>query len=203
MFYFFPSVLFFFFAKFIHVCTSTSMLRFPSIYLFPGPKYGNVFVSDPPRYLVFAPRSSPFARNSNPDVPLRPVFGEQSSKAIPNAPIPPPLCSTTTNDTNDKPRHAGTSIPAEVLTPLVEALLLALKDTPRVCSKACFALHNFGDQFEESRDADTNALSPYLTALVQELLVATQRDDGELLREEQREKSGTGNIVLFVPPMFL
>ncbi|CAN0461764.1 unnamed protein product, partial [Hapterophycus canaliculatus] len=73
----------------------------------------------------------------------------------------------------------GTSIPAEVLTPLVEALLLALKDTPRVCSKACFALHNFGDQFEESRDTDSNALSPYLTALVQELLVATQRDDGE------------------------
>lgn len=72
----------------------------------------------------------------------------------------------------------GPSIPGEVLTPLVEALLLALKDTPRVCSKACFALHNFGDQFEESRDADSNQLSPYLTALVQELLLATQRDDG-------------------------
>ncbi|CAM9411941.1 unnamed protein product [Ectocarpus sp. 6 AP-2014] len=72
----------------------------------------------------------------------------------------------------------GPSIPADVLTPLVEALLLALKDTPRVCSKACFALHNFGDQFEDSRDAETNALSPYLTALVQELLLATQRDDG-------------------------
>lgn len=76
---------------------------------------------------------------------------------------------------------AGPSIPADVLTPLVEALLLALKDTPRVCSKACFALHNFGDQFEDSRDAETNALSPYLTALVQELLLATQRDDGERL----------------------
>lgn len=72
----------------------------------------------------------------------------------------------------------GPSIPGEVLTPLVEALLLALKDTPRVCSKACFALHNFGDQFEESRDAESNQLSPYLTALVQELLLATQRDDG-------------------------
>lgn len=74
----------------------------------------------------------------------------------------------------------GSSIPGEVLTPLVEALLLALKDTPRVCSKACFALHNFGDQFEDTRDADSNALSPYLTALVQELLLATQREDGGL-----------------------
>ncbi|CAN0522509.1 unnamed protein product, partial [Laminaria digitata] len=73
----------------------------------------------------------------------------------------------------------GPSIPAEALTPLVEALLQALKDSPRVCSKACFALHNFGDQFEDTRDEDSNALSPYLSALVHELLLATQRDDGE------------------------
>lgn len=75
----------------------------------------------------------------------------------------------------------GPSIPAEVLTPLVEALLAALSDTPRVCSKACFALHNFGDQFEDTRDEESNALSPYLTALVQGLLVAMQRDDGGLI----------------------
>lgn len=80
----------------------------------------------------------------------------------------------------------GSSIPGEVLTPLVEALLLALKDTPRVCSKACFALHNFGDQFEDTRDADSNALSPYLTALVQELLLATQREDGGLVWVKSR-----------------
>lgn len=73
----------------------------------------------------------------------------------------------------------GPSIPAEALTPLVEALLLALKDSPRVCSKACFALHNFGDQFEDTRDEESNALSPYLSALVHELLLATQREDGE------------------------
>eukprot|EP00904_Undaria_pinnatifida_P013666 jgi/Undpi1/942/HiC_scaffold_10.g04406.m1 len=72
----------------------------------------------------------------------------------------------------------GPSIPAEALTPLVEALLLALKDSPRVCSKACFALHNFGDQFEDTRDEESNALSPYLSALVHELLLATQREDG-------------------------
>lgn len=84
----------------------------------------------------------------------------------------------------------GPSIPAEVLTPLVEALLLALKDTPRVCSKACFALHNFGDQFEETRDNETNALSPYLTALVQELLLAMRREDGGSSAKSSRVASG-------------
>ena len=73
----------------------------------------------------------------------------------------------------------GPSIPADALNHLVEALLMALKDSPRVCSKACFALHNFGEQFEDTREADSNHLSPYLQALVQELLMATQRDDGE------------------------
>ncbi|CAM9580768.1 unnamed protein product [Ascophyllum nodosum] len=71
----------------------------------------------------------------------------------------------------------GPSIPADALNHLVEALLMALKDSPRVCSKACFALHNFGEQFEDTREADSNHLSPYLQALVQELLMATQRDD--------------------------
>lgn len=75
----------------------------------------------------------------------------------------------------------GQSIPAEALEPLVNALLAALDDSPRVCSKACFALHNFGDQFEETRDAESNALSPYLSHLVQKLLMATQRDDSEWL----------------------
>lgn len=75
----------------------------------------------------------------------------------------------------------GQSIPAEALDPLVRALLAALEDSPRVCSKACFALHNFGDQFEDSRDAESNALSPYLSELVQKLLMATQREDSESL----------------------
>lgn len=73
----------------------------------------------------------------------------------------------------------GQSIPAEALKPLVTALLAALDDSPRVCSKACFALHNFGDQFEDSRDNDSNLLSPYLSHLVQKLLLSTQRDDRE------------------------
>lgn len=91
----------------------------------------------------------------------------------------------------------GPSIPGEVLTPLVEALLLALKDTPRVCSKACFALHNFGDQFEETRDAESNALSPYLTALVQELLLATQREDGGLGLVGLDRVEGFGGVVFY------
>lgn len=47
--------------------------------------------------------------------------------------------------------------------------------------KACFALHNFGEQFEGQRDVDSNALSPYLSPLVQKLLMATQREDGRWL----------------------
>ncbi|CAM9669741.1 unnamed protein product, partial [Discosporangium mesarthrocarpum] len=72
----------------------------------------------------------------------------------------------------------GPSIPNEVLTPLVEALLLALDDSPSVCSKACFALHNFGEQFEGGKDEPTNALSAYLSPLVQKLLMVVQKDDG-------------------------
>lgn len=75
----------------------------------------------------------------------------------------------------------GPSIPTDALNPLVEALLSALKDSPTVCSKACFALHNFGEQFEVNRDADSNALSPYFGPLVQELLVAIRREDGGLV----------------------
>lgn len=75
----------------------------------------------------------------------------------------------------------GQSIPPEALEPLVTALLAALDDSPRVCSKACFALHNFGEQFEDTKDAESNALSPYLSHLVQKLLMATQREDSELI----------------------
>lgn len=89
----------------------------------------------------------------------------------------------------------GPSIPADALTPLVEALHNALKDSPRVCSKACFALHNFGDQFEDSRDADSNHLSPYLKPLVQELLMATQREDGEKEDGRSRLRVFCGSMV--------
>lgn len=73
----------------------------------------------------------------------------------------------------------GPSIPQVAITPLVEALLVALDDSPSVCSKACYALHSFGEQFEDARDEETNQLSQYLSALVQKLLMATQREDGE------------------------
>lgn len=91
----------------------------------------------------------------------------------------------------------GPSIPADSLPSLVGALLQALKDSPRVCSKACFALHNFGDQFEGTRDAETNALSPYLSPLVHELLLATQREDGGFLVVWRMGGEGGGGVYSF------
>jgi importin subunit beta-1 len=69
------------------------------------------------------------------------------------------------------------SIPEAVVPQLVQHLIIALEDSARVCSRACYALHMFGEAFEPNRDDATNALSPYFTAVVQKLLGVMNRED--------------------------
>ncbi len=69
------------------------------------------------------------------------------------------------------------SIPEQVVPKLMENLVLALDDTPRVSARACFALNMFGEAFEESKDSDTNAMSPYFSFVAQKLLHVIGRDD--------------------------
>ncbi len=69
------------------------------------------------------------------------------------------------------------SIPEQVVPKLMENLVLALGDSPRVSARACFALNMFGEAFEESKDCDTNAMSPYFSVIAQKLLQVIGRDD--------------------------
>jgi len=63
------------------------------------------------------------------------------------------------------------------LTNLVQVLVEALVDTPRVASNACWALHNLALNYEEDSDKQTSALSPFFQVILQQLGVATERED--------------------------
>ncbi len=69
------------------------------------------------------------------------------------------------------------SIPEQVVPKLMENLVLALGDSPRVSARACFALNMFGEAFEESKDSDSNAMSPYFSVVAHKLLQVIGRDD--------------------------
>ena len=56
-------------------------------------------------------------------------------------------------------------------------LLTGLKDDPRVAANVCWALHNLADQLEESRNQQTNPLSPLFITIARALLQASDRED--------------------------
>ena len=57
------------------------------------------------------------------------------------------------------------------------ALLVGLKDDPRVATNVCWALHKLADQLEDARDAATNGLSPLFVTIARALLDVSQRPD--------------------------
>jgi len=81
------------------------------------------------------------------------------------------------------------SIPAGCLPSLVESLLAALRDTPRVAAQACFAVHNLAMvcnhasmSANPSRNLNTsclqpatNALSPFFQSMITQLFDASDR----------------------------
>ena len=56
-------------------------------------------------------------------------------------------------------------------------LLAGLKDDPRVAANVCWALHNLAEQLEDSRNNDTNPLSPLFITIARALLQASERGD--------------------------
>jgi len=56
-------------------------------------------------------------------------------------------------------------------------LLRGLKDDPRVASNVCWALHNLADQLDDTRNQQTNVLSPLFVVIARALLAASDRPD--------------------------
>lgn len=75
------------------------------------------------------------------------------------------------------------SIPNETFPILLKGLVEKLsEESPQVASKACFALHNLAGAFSDDDAAETtgtNALSPYMPTLLEQLLKVTDRDDAD------------------------
>jgi importin subunit beta-1 len=73
-------------------------------------------------------------------------------------------------------------IHSQILTPklpeVIQVLIEALADEPRIAAKACWAIHNLADAYEID-DKPTSPLSPYFQALAVALLRATDRDDAD------------------------
>ena len=80
-----------------------------------------------------------------------------------------------------------TSIDRETMLPtLVQALLAALHDQPRIAMHCCWAIMNLCEQLggpaqmtADGSDAPTAPISPYFEAIVNNLLQFTQRDNNE------------------------
>jgi importin subunit beta-1 len=72
------------------------------------------------------------------------------------------------------------AVTAEALPPLVTALLTMLGDrNPRIASVAALSLHNLAWACQDQADDATNVISPFFTAVLQQLFVAAARPDGE------------------------
>jgi len=79
--------------------------------------------------------------------------------------------------------HHVRAIPTESFPMLVQGLMSVLtKDSARVSSQACFALHNLAAAFsgdETAATTGTNALSPYIPKLLQTLMQTADREDSD------------------------
>jgi importin subunit beta-1 len=71
--------------------------------------------------------------------------------------------------------HAS-SIPPEMLTPLLQALMAGLDLQPRVSANVCYAIHNLAQSFE-SEGGPTNPLSQFFSPVAEKLLQITERPD--------------------------
>lgn len=75
------------------------------------------------------------------------------------------------------------SIPEATFPTLVHALNeKLLQESPQVSSQACYALHNLASAFQDDDAAETNgtnALTPYMPALLERLLQVTDREDAD------------------------
>jgi len=65
----------------------------------------------------------------------------------------------------------------KILDRLMVTLLGGLKDTPKVASNVCWAIHNLASAVEVEDDAKTSPMSKYFEGLVRALLATTQRSD--------------------------
>jgi importin subunit beta-1 len=72
--------------------------------------------------------------------------------------------------------HAQTI--ATKLPEVVQVLIEALADEPRIAAKACWAIHNLASAYEVE-DKPTSPLSPYFQALATALFHASNRDDAD------------------------
>ncbi|CAH2054460.1 unnamed protein product [Thlaspi arvense] len=68
-------------------------------------------------------------------------------------------------------------ISPENLPRIVSVLLESVKDVPNVAEKACGAIYNLAQGYEDS-GASSSLLSPYLTEIIKHLLAAAERTDG-------------------------
>lgn len=65
----------------------------------------------------------------------------------------------------------------KVLPQLMNAVVLAFKETPKVASNACWAVHNLGLAMEIGPEDKTSPLSPYFQGLMVALLATSERPD--------------------------
>lgn len=69
------------------------------------------------------------------------------------------------------------TISPEILHRLMETMVRALDDVPKIACNVAWAIHNLADVMEVSDESETTPLSPYLEGLLKQLLKVTQRED--------------------------
>lgn len=69
------------------------------------------------------------------------------------------------------------TINEKVLDPLMNALVVTLKDVPKVAANICWAIHNLATAMELGDGATTSPLSRYFEGLIRNLLQTTDRPD--------------------------
>ena len=61
---------------------------------------------------------------------------------------------------------------------LIQKLLEALKDFPKIANQACFCFHNMGESLAVVEGQNSNVLSPYVTTILTHLWDTAFREDG-------------------------
>eukprot|EP01088_Endostelium_zonatum_P017208 TRINITY_DN4965_c0_g2_i2.p1 TRINITY_DN4965_c0_g2~~TRINITY_DN4965_c0_g2_i2.p1 ORF type:complete len:856 (+),score=207.44 TRINITY_DN4965_c0_g2_i2:218-2785(+) len=74
--------------------------------------------------------------------------------------------------------HVGSNQVRSKLPDVIRCFIQSLKDTPRVASKVCWAIHNLAEQFDPAFE-DTTPLTPFFNELIKELLIVTVRNDAD------------------------
>lgn len=89
-----------------------------------------------------------------------------------------------------------TSIPNEVVPALVQNLVVLLGMQARVCNRACFALHSFGEAFSNSRDQPTNHLSSFFSMVIEKLLGVLDRKDANIDHNTMMQATEAMNVLI-------